>query len=244
METQVRPVRSMAKPEHQVTRSVDVKARELTLMASTRAVDSYGTIILPNAFRGGMEQYMRNPIILKNHDKRGDVIAKTLSWKITDQGLEKRVKFAPTKAAEELFLLYAEGYMRSWSVGGGVPHTAIVKSTSPSNVLALLPGYAYQALIRDRTALAVYTEFILRETSAVTIGANPDALTKAVSNGLLSAETARAMYEGAVLAMSSSWIDKETSRLKAEVANASRRGADLTPRQRLAWGFLSQFSKT
>lgn len=240
METKLRSVRSMAVAENQVTLDIDTKARELSMLASTKAVDSYGTIILPTAFQAGMDTYMRNPIILKNHDRRGDVVAKTLSWSIKDLGLEKRVKFAPTRAAEDLFLLYSEGYMRSWSVGGGVPFKAMVNALSPEEVLAALPDYARQAL-KDRTAHTVYTEFVLRETSAVTIGANPGALTKAAEDGLLSSETARSMYEEAVMAMSYPWVIEERARFEEEIRQASIAGADLSPLQRLAWGVLSRF---
>ena len=239
----LRAVRSMAVAEHQVTRDIDKAKRELTMMASTREVDSYGSIILPTAFLDGMDAYMRNPVILKNHNRRDDPYAKTIAWSILQDGpvhgLEKRVRFAPSKNATELFLLYAEDYMRAWSVGGGVPYANIVDALSPEEKLSSLPDYARQAL-KDRKAHAVFTKFMLRETSACTIGANPGALTRAAEDGLIEMAVARSLYEEAVEAMALPWIIEERGRVELEIAQASDLGADLTPVQRLAWGVLSR----
>lgn len=242
----LRAVRSMAIAEHQVTRDIDRDKRELTLMASTNEVDSYGSIILPTAFEAGMDAYMRNPLILKNHNRRDDAYGKTLSWKIYDEGpggvngLEKRVQFAPTARATELFLLYAEGYMRAWSVGGGVPYAHIVNALSTEEQLASLPDYARQAL-KDRKAHSVFVQFLLRETSACTIGANPGALTRAVEDGLIEMSVARAFYEEAVEAMDPFWIARQQEQLAQEIELADQVGADLSPVQRLAWGVLRRF---
>lgn len=235
----LRSVRSMGVDEHQETRDVDRAKRELSLLASTKEVDSYGSIILPSAFRDGMDAYMRNPIILKNHNRRGDVYGKTLTWQITDDHLEKRVKFAPTRDAEELFLLYAEGYARAWSVGGGVPYKHMVSLLSPEEQLSALPEFARSAL-KDRKAFYVFTKFILRETSAVTIGANPGALSRAAEDGLITMEAARSYYEEALTQLSLPWLAHEREHWEREVAEASQLGADLTPMQQLAWGVLSR----
>lgn len=208
-------------------------------MASTREVDSYGSIILPSAFAYGMDAYMRNPIILKNHNRRENAVGKTLTWTILEDGLEKRVKFAPTRDAEELFLLYAEGYMRAWSVGGGVPSKAMVSALSTEEELLSLPEYARLAL-RERKAYWVYTQFVLRETSAVTLGANPGALSRAAEDGLIEMAVARSMYEDAIEAMSRDWLLEERSVIEQQVEEASQLGADLTAVQQLAWGVLSK----
>lgn len=241
-----RAVRSMGCWEHQVTRDIDRKNRELSMMASTNEVDSYGSIILPSAFADGMEAYMRNPVILKNHNRLDEVYGKTLAWKIHQEGagglngLEKRVQFAPSKKATELFLLYAEDYMRAWSVGGGVPHANIVNALSTEEKLAGLPDYARQAL-RDGKARFIFTKFMLRETSAVTIGANPGALSRAAEDGLIELSVARALYEEAVESMSAPWIAAEKAKIEAELDQADILGANLTARQALVWGVLSRF---
>lgn len=242
----LRSVRSMGCWEHQVTRDVDRSKRELSMMASTHEVDSYGGIILPSAFADGMQAYMRNPVILKNHNRRDDVYGKTLTWQIHNEGaeglngLEKRVSFAPSKKATELFLLYAEDYMRAWSVGGGVPYANIVNALSTEEELSALPDYARQAL-KDRKARFVFTKFMLRETSAVTIGANPGALSRAAEDGLIELSVARALYEEAVEAMAAPWIAAEKARIEAEVEQADQLGANLTPVQHLVWGVLRRF---
>jgi len=233
-------IRSMGAAENQVSRDFNKKTRELVMLASTKSVDCYGSIILPSAFQASMAQYMKNPVILKNHDRRGDVYGATRAYELTDDHLQKSVQFAPNLEAERLFTLYAEGYANAWSVGGAVPYANMVHAMSPQKELDALPRYALEAL-KERKARVVYTQFRLDETSAVTIGANPDALTRAAEDGVISLDIARGMYEDALEAMSWQALRAEVQRVNEEIDEADRLGANLTISQQLALACLTKF---
>jgi HK97 family phage prohead protease len=101
-----------------VVKNVNKEKRQLTLMASTKDMDRDNEIILPAAYRNTIGNYLKNnPIILPSHNYRADSIGKAVSAKITDDGLEMTIEFAPTPEGQRYWQLYEGGYQRSFSVG-------------------------------------------------------------------------------------------------------------------------------
>ena len=138
--------------------------RSIICYASTNSCDRHGEMIIPTAWtEKGLENYRKNPVILLNHDYHSLPIGKSLWQKKDENGLKFKIQFADTDLGRELYYLYNNSYMNSFSVGfrpvkvydneskpkykdnnGNVPHT-------------------------------VYEECELLELSSVTVPANADA---------------------------------------------------------------------
>lgn len=113
-------------------------------------------------------------IVLWDHDSSAPAIGKNVDMGLRGSPamLHAATQFAPTDFGQELFTLYAEGYMRDWSVGAFIDESEPIKDAD-DRVVALRSK-------RQR----------LMEYSAVPIGANPDAVTQALGKGLIRPETA------------------------------------------------------
>lgn len=174
-----------------IVRSVDTEKRTVTAMVSTPEVDSYGSIILPSAFAGGMDRFLSNPVLLDNHRRSEDPVGKCIDWKLSDQGLEMTFQFAPTPAGDVKLALYAGKFLRGFSVGGMIRDA--VFAWDEADRKARLPEYARLAMEQGRADFVI-TAMELAEVSCATIPANPGALARAVSDGVIDAVTARSMF--------------------------------------------------
>ncbi len=156
---------------------IDRDRKELVMTFTTQIVDRDKDVVLTQGLNlDSIDPSKRNanPVVLFMHDAH-ICVAKFL-WvkKQKTQGIGK-VKFAPTPFAQELFTLYAEGFLRMWSIG---MDWATIKRRRPE-----------PAEIRKNPTWSE-AEFIVEyadvyEVSAVSIGANPQALNKAASAGLM-----------------------------------------------------------
>ena len=70
-------VRKMSAPG--MIRGIDLKERTITAYVSTNEWDRYGERFESDSFRAGMENYLKNPVVLWAHDYARPPIAKTLS---------------------------------------------------------------------------------------------------------------------------------------------------------------------
>lgn len=132
--------------------------------ASTNEVDRHGEMILSTAWTDkGLENYRKNPIILVNHDYNSLPVAKSLWQKTDGNGLKFKIRFAETEAGKEVYSLYKDGYMSSFSVGFRPVKTYDNEDTKK---------------YKDKNGNVphtVYEECELLELSCVTIPANPSA---------------------------------------------------------------------
>jgi HK97 family phage prohead protease len=147
-------------------KSVDLKNRRIVALASTGSVDRYDEIILPEAFREGLQEYVsQNNIVLCSHQHKletghSTVVANVIEARITTVGLEVVIEFHDiTELAEEYWQLYSQKKQRALSVG-----------FSPKE-----GGYEE----REGKRIYVHTKVELFEISVCVVGANRDALSRA-----------------------------------------------------------------
>lgn len=83
-------------------------------LASTTDKDRHGDIVLADAWKNGLGNYEKNPIILFNHNY-DEPCGKAVSWAVTEQGLE--VEAVISRANERVATLVEEGILGTFSVG-------------------------------------------------------------------------------------------------------------------------------
>ena len=87
----------------------------ITGMASTNSTDRVGDIIESEAWtKGGLQNYLNNPVILFNHDYN-QPIGRAISLGTNDNGLQLKAKIA--KSAGHVGELIKEGVLGAFSVG-------------------------------------------------------------------------------------------------------------------------------
>jgi len=79
-------------------KSVDLKNRRITALASTGRIDRYEEIILPEAFRESLPIYMSNSVVLAAHQHKletgqSPVVANIIKADITTEGLLVIIEF-------------------------------------------------------------------------------------------------------------------------------------------------------
>lgn len=155
-------------------RGVDLQNRTVEGMVSTRAVDSYGSIIVPDGI--SLARYQKNPVFLRYH-RRDDVpIGTCIGMKIVPgEGLECKFQLSETPEGQSILEAYSRNEMRGFSVGGTMQEVVTSWEDRKSKKWADLPGYALQAL-NDGAADFAITKFDLAEVSAVPVPSNPEAL--------------------------------------------------------------------
>lgn len=128
-----------------------------TFVVSTPEVDRYGTIIIPSGIE--YTAYLKNPIVLAQHNADEWPIGKCLGFMMNGENLEATLQFH--RLTEEACIvadLVAAGYVKAVSVG-------------------IIPTESEEQTI-DGKKVIVYTKSELVEFSVVSIPANRDALIK------------------------------------------------------------------
>lgn len=103
----------------------------ITGMASTSDTDRIGDIIEPRAWKEGLKNFSKNPILLFNHDYNKPV-GKVTDWSITDKGLE--ITGEISKAAKKLYKLIEDGVLRTFSVGFIIEDAVYNEKTGGLNI--------------------------------------------------------------------------------------------------------------
>jgi HK97 family phage prohead protease len=82
--------------------------------ANTSTKDRVGDVVMPKAFASSLPVYLKNPILLENHnwDK---VAGRVLSAEITDKGLFIRARISDTR--DDLKTMIREGCLSTFSIG-------------------------------------------------------------------------------------------------------------------------------
>jgi hypothetical protein len=145
---------------------------KLGLTITTDEPDRYGDIIPADLWE--FENYMRNPIVLFNHEY--GVVAnhppsqgKTLKITAKKHSVKTIVEFhRKTEFNEELYQMYRGGYMNADSVGFGTTSKPELRVTDEGESIGLL-----------------FTGQELFEHSLVAVGANAGALQDAATKGLI-----------------------------------------------------------
>lgn len=110
-------------------KSVSEDSSTITIrgMASTTDRDRVGDVIESEAWtKGGTENYLRNPIILFNHDHNRP-IGRGTALRVTDKGLEITAKIS--KADPYIAKLIADGVLTTFSVGFKVKDADYIRDT-------------------------------------------------------------------------------------------------------------------
>lgn len=133
-------------------KELDIEARTLTAYASTVDMDRDGEVITPEAWRKTIQQFESVPLIWA-HDYRIPPIGRATAFEIDGRGLKFRAEFADTDFANEIWGLYQDKYLNSFSVG-------------------FIPKQATEGQQRHEPN-RTFTENELLEVSAVAVPANP-----------------------------------------------------------------------
>jgi HK97 family phage prohead protease len=154
-------------------RSISEEARTIEFVSSTEGVDRYGDIIRVKGW--DTAAYMKNPVFLWGHQSSQPPIGKTISLKKETgarPALIQTVQFATKDEypfADTVFNLYKGGYMKAVSVGfKPLEAPKLIKDTDTGE----FTGYEF-------------TKQELLELSAVPIPANPEAVARAIGDGVI-----------------------------------------------------------
>ncbi len=91
-------------------------SRRIRGYASTRFPDRVNDVVLPQALKDAMGEYMKNPAILLGHDQEKP-IGKTISWQITEDGLWIEAEIGTTPKANEAWAEIEQGLRTAFSIG-------------------------------------------------------------------------------------------------------------------------------
>lgn len=140
---------------------LDEQNRIIEMVGATEDFDRAGDRMLMSGVI--IDNYLKNPIILPNHDRGSQSIGKAIDVKVVGSKLVFKIQFADTELGREWFYLYANKYMNASSIGFiGLEYT-------PNNQ----GGYDY-------------TKWELLELSLVTVPCNPNAIQRALTEGHIS----------------------------------------------------------
>jgi len=84
--------------------------------ANTKDKDRVADVVLPEAFKATMPEYMKNPMILYMHDWN-QVAGKVVEYKIDDNGLWIKVQISNAKDCENIRTKIKEGILKTFSIG-------------------------------------------------------------------------------------------------------------------------------
>lgn len=144
--------------------------------ANTVDKDRVGDVVMPVAFEKSLPTYLKNPVLLCNHDWN-DVCGVVLEAKIDEKGLFIRAKISD--AREDIKTMVREGCLRTLSIGYN----------------------EVDSVYDDATKTKVIKELELLEISVVAVPANPEAIfavkkDEVVAPPVIAASPAKAADEG------------------------------------------------
>lgn len=181
--------------------TVDEGERAVTAIISTNAVDRDGEVLIPQGMYA--KDYEKNPVVFFNHSyadyflddvgaklpvgkcvaltrKDDSIIAKTV-FATRPDGYPAEKEWLP----DTLFSLYQQGVMNAFSVG-------------------FIPTEMRPATDKDVEKFGagcrrVYSKWKMHEYSVVPLPANQEAITLAVSKGLIKADVAKRLFESGLV---------------------------------------------
>ena len=173
---------------YETSLSLDPGSRTVLATISTDGIDRDGEVVSPKGMKA--TNFRRNPVVLLNHGKTSLPIGKAL-WIKPEVDSDGRGKIKAkyfihdkTEEARAVFGMLQDGILNSHSISFMSNH-----STKPTTA-----EINKRADLKD--AKLIHRDWELLEFSVVTIPANPDAVTLAVSKGY--SEKAVAMLRPAI----------------------------------------------
>lgn len=234
-------IRQIRNPEPEI----DLAARTIRHAIITRTVATDGGVILPLGV--DTQQFEKNPIVNARHAKaetpHSPTIARCEALGASELEMVALTRFAETQLGEEYAHLYGINpsrtvYMRAWSVTAPLYD---VSTMSFEQVRRLLdPGFDPEMLpaeLRKAGRVWVARRSILQEYSAVHLGADKGALSRAMDDGVRLAgeilsdlDLAEAQRDLTVLRERQSEHGKRLDRIEKEIQALRRDGADAARR--------------
>lgn len=172
------------------TPEIDVEKRTVRAQIATRRLARDGGILLPEGIN--VRFYKDNPVVQAMHgaglDSHAPVIGRSLSLWVNASGVESVTRFADTDLGREYAYLYGcnpqkEVFMRAWSFGW---RSLSIDWMMKEEAAALLgkdwDEDAYQGSPYERVWVCPKSEML--EYSAVAVGADRAALSRAYSSGV------------------------------------------------------------
>jgi len=154
--------------------SVEPGERAVVRYISTRDVDRDSEILDPAG--AVMDEYLKNPVVLWNHNYSEPPHAKAAWVRSDEQGLQSKTVYAETPRAEELWQLVSAGYLNAASVGF-VPLEYVVNGGPGWTETVKRLGRKWDMAPESFEVVnAIYNKWLLLEYSDVPIPANPQAL--------------------------------------------------------------------
>lgn len=179
----------MRRLEDPIIEHPDIKRRAMTVeikevaddrtvlgYANTKTLDCYGEINLPDSWQ--LERFLKNPVLMWAHNYRLPPVGHSLWMKPDKTGLLHKSVLSQSQFGSDLYALFKEGSLRSFSVG-----YMGLKWVLPED------GDEYGRLMEEwdleEGASLIGTENDLYELSTVPIPADPNALVLAVKAGVV-----------------------------------------------------------
>jgi len=166
-------------------RDINEEERSFVAYASTKTMDAYGTVILPDAF--DLKRFNKNPVIPWAHDYKSPPVARSMWAKPDEKGLLFKPQFAKTAFAEEVWQLYKEDYLNAFSIGFD-PLKGVADDDELYDQLREKWG------IKEKP-WRIFTKVGLYEISAVPVPANEDSLKLAIKNGIVKSRNLITAFE-------------------------------------------------
>lgn len=158
--------------------SFDETERTFTAWASKPVLDRDGEIIAHDAWE--VDNFKSNPVLLWAHDYSMPPVGKVLWVKQQKNGLKFMPKFAPTDMGKELFQLYFDGFLNTFSVG-------FIPKDFEEDEEETVQFMGWFGDIFEKPVLT-YTDVELLEISCVPVPSCPAALVERMASGQIKAK--------------------------------------------------------
>ena len=151
------------------TKALDDEDGTIRAVVSTESKDRDGEIIKTSAWEKGLDEFMKNPVLLSSHnyDDLTKILGEWTDLKVSDKGLEGTARYFVNKGNAEADW----GYELAKNGNGAYSVGFIAKD--------------YHDESEGKATTRVYTDVELLEISQVSVPSNRDAVTALRSKGLL-----------------------------------------------------------
>lgn len=153
------------------------EAEVYSAIASTSALDRDKEVLLPKGCI--IEQFMKNPVMLRIHDHRHVSVGKVLEVRVDKDSVEFDFIFADTDDGKELQSLYDKGFMNAFSVGLYPKQYVWIDEDTPKKFEVEVADGSKQMIDLEKykeMPWAVVNKWELLEISPVPVPSNPEAL--------------------------------------------------------------------
>ena len=220
------PIRRIIHPTIKV---LDAKKGLVEYVASDESLDSYNEIIRASGWK--FDQFDKNAPFVDSHDYSviGNLLGKVVDYNVTNKKLVETVQWAidvPENSLAALgFKMTQGGYLKAVSVGFW-PTKAVNRWDSDPAPFTM---ECLDLKVDPKTVRTIYTEQQQVELSACIIGANPNALAKALKDGAITfADIEKSLHE--------------TPDKKGDASNETGRDASSPLRRSRSW-FLEELNR-